>query len=79
MGAGGYYSHFFHLREKNFDPIVKQYYPYEVGWILDFEMRVSRMIYGLQYRYGLNEMIVAPQEEDMARSRIVQFKIGFVF
>lgn len=79
MGAGGYYSHFFHLREKNFDPIVKQYYPYEVGWILDFEMRVSRMIYGLQYRYGLNEMIVAPQEEDMARSRMFQFKIGFVF
>lgn len=79
IGVGGYYSHFFHLREKNFDPIVKQYYPYEVGWMLDLEMRFSRIIYGFQYRYGLNDMIVAPQEEDMARSRIFQFKVGFIF
>ena len=78
-GIGGYYSYFFHLKEKNSNPIIKQYSPHEAGLVLDYEMRFSRMIFGLQYKYGLNEMIIAPQKEDKTRPRTVQFKIGFLF
>lgn len=79
MGVGGYYSYFFHLKEKNLNPITKQYSPHESGLVLDYEMRFSRMIFGLQYKYGLNEMIIAPQKEDKTRPRTVQLKIGFLF
>lgn len=78
-GFGGYYSYYF-AGSMNDSPLdFSIYTPHEYGGILEMEMRLSKTLIGLQWKFAFNEVMKNPINSDLSKLRGVNFKIGFIF
>ena len=78
-GVGGYYTYYFAgiLNKKPLNFSV--YTPHEYGFLFEYEIRVSSIILGMQYKYAFNHVKINPIDIDKSKLVGMNFRIGFIF
>lgn len=78
-GIGGYYTYSFAGGINNLPNVFSLYSPHEYGLQAELEMRTGVILFGLQWKFAINNVMKNAAFNDLSRNRGVIFKIGYIF
>ncbi len=79
LGFGGYYTYYFAGKLNSNSLDFAKYNHHEYGCQVEMEMRIAALLFGLQWKFALNNFMVNPVGNDMSKIRGVNFRIGYIF
>jgi aminopeptidase YwaD len=79
LGIGGYYTYHFAGKTDSIPNFFSVYNPHEYGCQIEMEMRMATLLFGLQWKFALNNYMINPIGKDISKMRSVNFRIGYLF